>query len=289
MKIEELYKNRSYSGCIKAGYKAITDNAKEILRRTWIVALITALTGGALLMTSLCYGQKPVIWMSVLPFFLLAWLVWLGKTYSLLGGGNLTWNSIRAIKPRLLSAVFNLAIALLLLVLYNLSIYIIGPDKLISRDTAILYVLGSAIIFTVVVALLNLPFYYCYMRYQFNREATLWKTMTKGYARGIRHFGLLFIIAFIVYIVASLVQIIVFSPCNIIIAANTISNSGVAMGDPSGLPEYFPVLVFIAGVITMYCMAYVMMWIEFTFYFTYGTIETRENERTKAKNLIYRP
>lgn len=286
---EELYKNRSYGRCIKDGYRTLTDNFREIFRRSWPTTLAVALIGGALLTVCLCYVYMPIAAVVAAVLFLMAVLVWYGKIYSLLGGGSLWHNTLRTLCIRIPATLIMLIVTALLMGVHTASIYIIGPEKQISVQTAYIFIGVSVVIATIVLLLTGLPLTFCCMKYQFEEKSKLWRTLTDGYWRGMKHIGLLMAVAIIVGIISAVIEIVVFSPCNILIMVSNLSNAGVAQGDAAGLPSYFPALVFAAGFITSFCMAYLAMWIEFTFYYTYGTIETREDERLKAKSAIYRP
>lgn len=286
---EDLYKNRSYAGCIKAGYKTLADNLKKIVRRTWKLAFAPAITGGALLTASICYPENSLLNFVIIILYLAAYIVWDGKVYSLLNGQPLRWNSTRTLKAKLASVVPIIILSVLLGIVLGVVLFSMNAGAK-EPDTAMMpEILIGVFAFTVIVCLFCLPLMIFCMKYQFEPKQRLWSAFKSGYKNGMRHFGFLLAVTIVVGIITFIIELILFSPYNIVLTASAISRIGTAMGDPTGLPDNFALLTFVSGCVTMYFMSYLLIWTEFTLYYTYGTIETRENERLKAKNLIYRP
>lgn len=289
MTLEELNKNRSYGGCIKASYKAMADNLKELFRKTWTVALTYAAAGALMGTTAMCFHSTPQLpALSALPF-IIATLLLFAKICAIVNGKSMGWNLRRAITSHIVAYIALLAItAVALMVMYGIFYALMTQGKH-NADLPMIMSLTTLAAVGIATIIIILPLSYAIIKYQFNPELRLRKMFGKAVNTGFRHWGLMFAVTVIIGMITLIIQLILFSPCNILITASVLSAYGQSVGDPSGLPSYFPALAFVSSLLAYFCMAFLFMWLIFGIYYTYGTIETRENERLKAKNLIYRP
>ena len=137
------------------------------------------------------------------------------------------------------------------------------------------------------VSLLCLAFYLpmsnAFMKYAVE-DITLKSGFWPSVKMSFRHWGLLFITYFLMGLIISVICIIVMMPYLILTLAQAQSSSGVAMGDPSGLPASFSWLVAVTYALTFFVMAVVAVWPMLTAYFLYGSIEQLEIERKKSED-----
>ncbi len=103
----------------------------------------------------------------------------------------------------------------------------------------------------------------------------------KGYASGLRHWGLLFATIFVVYIFTELLTLICELPAVIMAAANTEAYTGLALGDPLGMPESIVPLTYAVFIFAGFIQAYVHLSTLFPMYYAYGSIEQQKAERMK--------
>ena len=103
----------------------------------------------------------------------------------------------------------------------------------------------------------------------------------KGYGSGLRHWGLLFATIFVVYIFTELFTLVCELPAVIIAVANTEAYSGLALGDPLGMPDSIVPLTYAVFTLAGFIQAYVHLSTLFPLYYAYGSIEQQETERQK--------
>ena len=103
----------------------------------------------------------------------------------------------------------------------------------------------------------------------------------QGYARGLRHWGLLFAVLFVVYIFTELLTLVCELPAVIIAIANTEAYAGLALGDPLGMPDYIVPMTYCVFALAGFIQAYVHLSTLFPLYYAYGSIEQQEAERLK--------
>ena len=106
----------------------------------------------------------------------------------------------------------------------------------------------------------------------------------QGYARGLRHWGLLFAVLFVVYIFTELLTLVCELPAVIIAIANSEAYAGLALGDPLGLPEHIVPWTYCVFALAGFIQAYVHLSTLFPLYYAYGSIEQQEAERMKIDN-----
>jgi hypothetical protein len=124
-----------------------------------------------------------------------------------------------------------------------------------------------------------LPLAYVIMRYLYDRKATFWRELPHTYATGLRHIGFIFLTTLLISIIVGVVAMVTSIPLCILHIANILSLSGVAMGDPSGLPSYFLPLLFITTFLVSILAWYLNIFETLTYLFMYGSIESQEEGR----------
>lgn len=89
----------------------------------------------------------------------------------------------------------------------------------------------------------------------------------------LRHFGLVSSVAILSGIICLCVFAIVCMPMITAIAAMVMDNNGIAAGDPSGLPDYFSILLFAVSSVTAFVILHIQVWQTFASCFVHGSIE----------------
>ena len=145
---------------------------------------------------------------------------------------------------------------------------------------------GSVIAITLALGVLllvclafQLPLVYTSYKYLLTPDAVFFKTLKSTYGVGLRHWGSLFLVVLMVFIITSLISMVVMMPYNILTAAISWSLMGVANGDPVGMPGYISWMSFIVFSVAGFVMAYINISSLFPFYYLYGSIEKQEQER----------
>ena len=290
MEKEYIYKIRSFSSCILAAYKLVSENAKAIFRCTWLPMLLYGISSGLYLTLNLrssgitTFAEEHsylyiILW--TLSFLgMMASYVWASaRLLSMLNGESRRWNVIRILLLGLCNLlVFVLFSAVVAGILYLWYRQTGGTLPEMLKDNWL--IIG---ILCLVVTLLDLPFLYINTRYLFDREARFMPDLPKSYATGLRHLGLLFITALLLGLLLGMIFLITSLPFIVLVFANTMSTLGVLMGDPSGLPASFPLLHGGTFCLTAIIWGYLSLFTIIVWLFIYGSIEKQREER---KTLI---
>ncbi len=141
--------------------------------------------------------------------------------------------------------------------------------------------IASFIICTILAILLLQPLFYVQMKYLMESTASYWKTLAKGYAAGMHHWGTLFLVFFVSGMFVTLVGLVIMMPSYILNFANQEAQRGLLMGDPLGMPSHMPYLTFITYLACNFMQFYVNQIILVHSYYLYGSIETKEKEKNQ--------
>ena len=133
--------------------------------------------------------------------------------------------------------------------------------------------------------MLLLPLYYTATKYIVEVKSSLRKILWSSYKKGLRRWGYIFVLLLLTGLVMFPFVLIVCLPLIIMVTSMMLSTNGVLQGDPSGLPGGFMWLYYVVYVVTVFVLAFFTVFELMVAYFMYGTIETREQERQKAREL----
>jgi MFS family permease len=285
----ELYKSRSFSSCIKAAYILISTNIKAIFKSTWMPALLYAMVLAASIMMEIPDKSlvdtgmaRPIItsvimlciW--ILDIAISTWFV--ASIISLLNGENFKKNLTRSIVITLVSLLFMAILWLLIFVSKGVFTSLLTSTKVTTTASVVAPAI-SILVFSVIFGIVLLPYGFSSMKYLVDHTSKISDLFKKDYVKGWHHWGFLLITLFITIVIICLLALIVFVPLIIIVVAQSINQLGIISGDPSGAPGYFPYLVYATALITMFILAYIMVWAYFVLYYAYGSIETLEKEK----------
>lgn len=282
----ELYKVRSLAHCVKVAYDLFSTNIGSIIRRTWRPAAALSLVDG--LFMALFYPRlsgfhtadmaSSLPWPQLLAFVAilcatLACSAWfLASVLGMLNGRRLSSNLPRVLRMYLAIAgigiLFVLAQTLLTIVLMMGA----GGKPTPQTPNIVLALVGVTWIAFLVCML---PLVYSSMKYFMEKEMRLRDVFGKSYRKGWRFWGFLFLMILVTGIIIGVIYVVVMSPQFILFFASSVNADGGRLGDPSGLPGYFPVLTFLVTTLCTAVWLYVMVWLEMVFYYAYGHIEAK--------------
>lgn len=279
-----LMKPRSSRGCIGAGYRLYTGNFKRIFRYSWVAAIVYALVcsaGGTLMVL------RPQAALFTVGIILVAEALFASYGFAVLkqhqttGAISLTskWFNIdtsifiRTLKCWLCVAAILLGAGALV---GGISL---GAVKLLSPYTA----LGCIGLVSLVAAGLLLPLMYIVPRYILNSGVGFWNQFRAGYPVGMRRWGFLFTVGFVVTLVQTGLALITSLPASILTLANMSSTQSLMMGDASGMPSYIGWLAAATFLLIGFIQAYVQLSALFPTYYMYGSIDMQEQERNEFK------
>ncbi len=265
----------------------MSTNIARMAKALWLPAVITALL--CALTAAMNAHQRAVvtdgninfgilIQLFVLSLLLVMSSVYLdSKIFKLLNLQSFKWCLQRTIKAFCIHLVMVLAAVTAVWGIATSDILLASSGKLPPAASLLLF-LGELLIAAILLLAFFTPMIYALVKYMIEPETTL-KTIWQSYRTGLRNVS--FIVAF--YLLCSVVLVIAYLvtalPAVIITAASAMSNLGVAMGDPSGLPGYFTALYAVTIFITSFVAILLRIWSVFAAYYMYASIEAK-NGRT---------
>ena len=175
MEYTDLYKTRSYSGCLRDAYRMVSTNFKTILRHTWMPISLSSAMG--------------VISILFISMAAASWL--LGEVYSLLNNHGRKTNFKRSLTLQIFSVV------LALLYIFNA----------FSGNNILVFSIVTILFFICV-----FPLTFAQTKFIADKSRTLHDLFMKDYAQGWRHFGFIFITALLTGIIITAICSIVI-PC----------------------------------------------------------------------------
>lgn len=305
-----LMKIRSGGACVTTGLRLYMSNFRRIFRYTWPAALFYGIVAsfiGTLTVTTypklmaalltnpasdvvshfmslvIAYGVA-----SLLGFFAVVLLV--GSGMSVLWqhqqtgviGRPARWFSIdrRTLVRTLVAFIF---IVVLLAVVYMLSAVL---TSLVVRELGMITGIALMTVVFIVFLVLTLPFDYVTTKYVLFHRYSLFKHIAVGYTTGMRHAGLIFVVAFIMALIVMVCTLFTAMPAFILSSASLRAYSGTIGGDPLGMPSYIGVLTAVTLLLSGFIQAYIILLHLFPSYYVYGSIETQEDERAEAMKKI---
>lgn len=280
----ELYKDRSVSGCIKAGAALLLTHFSTLICRLWLPGLLYALVSGGLylLFTTILLGEGAAEGIRLAES-----LLFLGGEMAIVAlfgyvfAGVMGLLQENGVKANLMKAMkISFLLGALLFAIGQIVVLAIGGFGLAPMGVTIAGASSSVWMWALLIIatgglLLLVPFHYVAIKYFFCREAKLWKHLLPFYVTGLKHWGFLFGISFFTTFIAVVVGALLFLPVSILFLAQLQSAVGQSMGDASGLPTYFPLLQFASVALCTLLFLLISVWALFVSYYAFGAIEAR--------------
>ena len=303
----DVFHARSSQGVISAGYKLYMANFRKLLRSSWVVAVVYALSMGAFGSYYIAYAPRiTVMAMSGtmasdpamatemagigLVMLLLSLLFMLVATVLASYGyaackehadtgaisapakwyGRWDWPMLwRTCKCVLWLIAISVVADLFLAGLAVLALKVLG------KFTALIAI-G---VLTVILVAALLPLIYAMTKYVLTPKTHFLQMAGPAYVVGMRHVGSIFLVTLVVLIITALLTLVVQLPANILYIANLQSQIGALQGDPLGVPDYMGRLNFVVFALMGFLQGYIHLSTLFPYYFLYGSIEKQEEER----------
>ncbi|MBM6992791.1 MAG: hypothetical protein I3J02_05945 [Prevotella sp.] len=293
----ELYKVRSLARCTQAAYDLFSTNLKNIIRKSWqpvtaialLNAILVSLVYPWLLHTLTATHVGTALWeagatMIILLIFSILSLTWFNATIiCLLNGQSLATNFPRVLRLVLTMTGIGLVIGVIIALL---SIFpMMGGATALTTQKIIISAAITLSTCIVIYACL-LPTVYSSMKYYMELDQRLRDVFGKPYRTGWRFWGFLFVIILLTGIICGIIYVVLMMPGFVLQAASRYNESGVDLGDPSSLPAYFAVLLFLATFISAAIWCYVMVWAEMVVYYAYGHIEAQTAAKSQQPAVI---
>lgn len=314
-----LMKARGYRRVLSAGFRLYTGHFRRLFKASWHMALLYALSCGALgTLTAIklpeinigitqqiiayqaisieSVKQYSITVLEILLLMLLALATLslasapiLSKLKEHKETGAITtpphWLSASPhMMGRSLKGVFLTALVILIpfclfmgaMILANT----ISPQFILRH---LMTTMVTFLVYTLIVVLFSLPLYHVLMKYLMEAPCSYWKTLSRSYASGLSHWGMLFLVFFVSMLLIQLVSFVVMLPSHILSFANQQAHQGLLFGDPLGMPSYITSLTFITVTLCCFIQFYVSQVLLVHNYYIYGSIEAREHERNNIE------
>lgn len=256
--MEHINKNRSFSSCIREGYKLFRENMRNILISTWKQLTLTSMLAAALI-TAWVYTDATWAQAVLALLTLEGLLVFKARVFDMIDYRPYFWN-IRRMNVVCLIAVVVLGL-----------VAVVGHfGSLLPFHPTLLTVLAVTLLLILALPLLNVG-----LDLMMAERLQPWK----AYKTGLRRWGFLFLSVLLSAMICGVLFAIILTPLAIAIYSAASNEAGMAAGDPSGLPSYFPYLLFLTSLICVYATLYVQTWQTFAMAFVHGSISYKhENE-----------
>lgn len=293
----ELYKIRSFSSCINVAYEIYINNIKTILRKTWLPALLFS-ASSAIAIILLHYGitfllSAPTpIHTTIVATFCFTIL------FCLLAAASKIWfdtiiiallgnTSVKLKLPRIIRlAVVMFAIGLTVGII---SIAVNFIPAINTTQTGALKPLSVPIIIScaiyIALAIAIIPLFYSSIKYIVETENKLSSIFGKPYRIGWQHWGYIFMLCLLIYIILSVVYFVVSLPATISFIAFMANAESTILGDTSNLPVYFKILAWFASAISSLILIYAETWFIIVLYYAYGHIEAKEKAKRTPSSI----
>ena len=148
--------------------------------------------------------------------------------------------------------------------------------------------IGAGLIIALVMGAFLLPLVYPSMRYVTTRDTRLFDLLGSGYRQGLRYWGYIFAVLFVILLIITVILVITMLPAIVLLIANTKAQTGAIMGDPLSMPSYMGWMSFVVFTLSGFIQAYVLLAVLFPAYYMAGSIEQQEIQRNeKTKNTLY--
>lgn len=290
----DLYQIRSLGGCTKAAYELFVSNIATILKQTWLPALLVAIATTASLYILLFTGAEsfasPNLQAIITKFAILivtflcsvAFFSWHnGIILSLITGQNRKQSIIRVARVNAIYVAMGILFTAVIGAIFVFTSLQQPPIQALKpTETApivnyftvsLLVTLATIIIFAIAV----IPLLYSSVKYLVEPKQKIFSIFTHGYLTGLKRWGFLFLLTFILNIIVTIILAICYLPISILTISQYMNLLGTFIGDANTLPTLFPVIFIATSLLVQFIIVYVATGISMVYYYAYGSIEAQ--------------
>ena len=290
----DLYQIRSLGGCTKAAYELFVSNIATILKQTWLPALLVAIATTASLYILLFTGAEsfasPNLQAIITKFAILivtflcsvAFFSWHnGIILSLITGQNRKQSIIRVARVNAIYVAMGILFTAVIGAIFVFTSLQQPPIQALKpTDTtpivnyftvSLLVTLATIIIFAIAV----IPLLYSSVKYLVEPKQKIFSIFTHGYLTGLKRWGFLFLLTFILNIIVTIILAICYLPISILTISQYMNLLGTFIGDANTLPTLFPVIFIATSLLVQFIIVYVATGISMVYYYAYGSIEAQ--------------
>ncbi len=307
----KLLRARSMASVVSDGYRLYMSSFRQLFRSSWIVAIVYALAFALMMGTIVNYlipmqttlqnfgsgavSANPSMMANMLlvsvssMFYLLASALLAAQAVHVFREHSVSdevsrpqhWYGrlcLKAFVRIVLVGVWLFLLSVVIeIVFYAVGIGILAMGVVGSITKSIASIVLLFVLF-IIVAVLTVPLAYTVIRALMDRKLVALPPV-KGYGLGMRHWGMLFAVAFIVAVFTWLLSMVCELPAVIMTVANAKAYAGLALGDPLGMPDSMVPMTYCVFTVAGFIQAYVHLSSLYPFYYAYGSIELQQQER----------
>lgn len=130
------------------------------------------------------------------------------------------------------------------------------------------------------IPLLGIPFINVVMETMLEDKPSVPRAIKTGF----RHWGYLFSTLLMSCIIMLVLSLVLCVPLYICVYGLIKNYYGVEYGDPSGLPDSFPLILFFVGALTGFIFLFLQLWQTYAIAYAHGAILTRDKTIRESKN-----
>ena len=279
--MNNLFKNRSITACMKASYDLMTSRLGSLVKKTWWAVLAYAL-----LTSLLAYFRIPNKGLhdwgveSPMAAFVLQTLLGLLTALGTVLAGATVWSWLNR-RP----LGWNLWRFFLMCVITDL-ITMVFTGGMLSVSLAPVSTglqAGIALALLALFLALILPFGYVLPHVMLLEEGAKLRPWL-SFAKGLRHAGGIFMLTFLSLLIIGVIAFVVCLPASILCGAQTLAQLGALEGDELGLPSYFTPLLLAVLTLIIFVFYYAGAWLGISYAYLYGSYRAQEEERKQQES-----
>lgn len=290
----DLYQIRSLGGCTKAAYELFVSNIATILKQTWLPALLVAIATTASLYMLIFMGAESFVSPNLLSFIIklatflitflcsVAFFSWhSGIILSLITGQNRKQSIIRVARVNAIYVAMGIlftAVIGAIFVFISLQqppIHALKPTETAPIVHYFTTPILATLITIVALAIATIPLLYSSVKYLVEPQQKIFSIFTHGYLAGLKRWGFLFLLTFILNIIVTIILAICYLPISILTISQYMNLLGTFIGDANTLPTLFPVIFIATSLLVQFIIVYVATGISMVYYYAYGSIEAQ--------------
>lgn len=277
--INELLKNRSNLGCFNAALNLYSENFSKIFHETWLWTLFFSLINGLFSAAgNMMANTSSLLLLNVTFIIYLIISILLDSRIKSSVLAMINGDSVKNNFPRILkvNAVTIAALVITILLTVGILIFVVKLPFIsnLSASTGIMLTAVISICIGIIALLFISPFAYSITRYLLTPNMKFSSTLMSTYKKGLSKVGFIFSNIIIMLLITLVFIILLCIPAVITNIAYQVDTYGIATGDPSGLPYYFPLLNGISSMLMAFVLQYISLYCILVLCYTYGNLET---------------
>ncbi len=277
---EELYIRRSIPECMGTAWTLMSTNMGRMARELWLPAVVLAVVCAA----ESLVGYTKFVWLFLETVALVVAQLFLdAKIFRLVNLQSVGFCFERVAK----AFAVNLLLALIAIVVLWAAVAgctLLATTGKMATTVALVVGIVAVVVLLLLMLIFFTPMLYPLTKYMVEPTMHLRQLMST-YRRALKSVGFIVTFFLLCMVVLVLCYAIVALPSVIVGAASVLSAQGVALGDASGLPKNFPLIVGLTTFVTTFVVVLMRVWSIFATYYMYASIEEKYRPSEPSEDL----